>query len=102
MDRVKVAMPMLIYNVAEADQNAALREGYIGMVVAQFGSGISEELKGKVFGVPNPPATIEAALNAAKAAEPEKSTSKTVIGLVDDKETTEEKKTEEEDTKKYR
>ena len=85
MDSVKVAVSMLNYNLAEADRKAASREGYTRMVVAQFSSGISEELRGKVFGVPNPPVTIEAALVAAAAAEVEKSSSKFIIGLVNDK-----------------
>lgn len=69
------------------------------MVVAQFGLGISVELRGQVFGVPSPPATIEAALTAATATEAKKSSSKMVIGLVDDKEPEEEKEPEkEEDT----
>lgn len=79
MDQLKVAVYMLNYNVAEADRNAAFWEGYTRMVVAQFGSGILEELRGKVFGVPNPPATIEAALTAATAAEAEKTQAKMII-----------------------
>ena len=83
MDRVKVAVSMLNYNVPEVDRNAAFRESYTRLVVAQFGSGISEELRGRVFGVPNPPATIEAALVAATAAEAEKSPGKMVVNVVD-------------------
>ena len=78
---------MLNYNVPEADRNAAFRESYTRLVVAQFGSGISEELRGKVFGVPNPPATIEAALTAATATEAEKPHGKMVEGVIDEKET---------------
>lgn len=39
MDRVKVVVSMLNYNVVEADRNAAFREGYTRMVVEQFGFG---------------------------------------------------------------
>ena len=67
------------------------------MVVAQFKSGISEEIRGKVFGVPNPPATIAAALTATTTAEAEKTPLKMLIGVVDNKETKEDKQ-EEEDT----
>ena len=83
MDRVKVAVSMLNYNVPEADRNAAFHESYTRLVVAQFGSGISEELRGRVFGVPNPPATIEAALVAATAAEAEKSPGKMVVNAIE-------------------
>ena len=85
MDRVKVAVSILNYNVPEADKNAAFRESYTRLVVAQFGSGISEDLRGKVFGVPNPPATIEAALTAATAAEAEKLPGKMVVGVIEKK-----------------
>ena len=34
MDRVKVAVSMLNFNMAEADRNAAFKEGYTRMVVA--------------------------------------------------------------------
>ena len=72
MDRVKVAVSILHYNVAKADRNAAFRAGYARLVVAQFGSGLSEELRSKVFGVPNPPATIAGVLAAITAAEAER------------------------------
>ena len=85
MDRVKVAVSMLHYNVAEADRNAAFREQYARLVVAQFGSGLSEELRSKVFGVPNPPATIAGVLAAATAAEAERNPTgtKLVIGAIE-------------------
>ena len=44
-------------------------------------------LRGKVFGVPNPPATIKVALTAATAAEAEKSPGKMVVGVIEEKET---------------
>ena len=72
MDRVKIAVDMLNYNVPEAERNAAFRQGYAPMVVAQFRGGLQEDLRAKVFGIPNPPAAIEAALTAASAAEAEK------------------------------
>ena len=84
MDRVKIAVDMLNYNVPEADRNAAFRQGYVRMVVAQFGGGLHEDLRAKVFGVPNPPATIDGALTAASAAEAEKTNHKLVVSLVDE------------------
>ena len=85
MDRVKVAVSMLHYNVPEADQNAAFRAGYARLVVAQFGSGLGEELRSKVFGVPNPPAAIKGVLAAATAAEAERNPTgtKLVVGAVE-------------------
>ena len=85
IDQVKVALSMLHYNVAKADQNAAFRAGYAQLVVAQFGSGLSEELRSKVFGVPNPPATIAGVLAAVTAAEAERNPAgtKLVIGAVE-------------------
>ena len=55
------------------------------MDVAQFGSGLSEELRSKVFGVPNPPATIAGVLAAATAAEAERNPTgtKLVVGAVE-------------------
>ena len=44
MDQVKIAVDMLNYNVPEADRNAAFRQGYIRMVVTQFGGGLHEDL----------------------------------------------------------
>ena len=84
MDRVKLAVSMLHYNVAEADRNAAFRDQYSRLVVAQFSLGLSEELRSKVFGVPNPPATIAGVLAAATAAEAESNPTgtKLVIGAV--------------------
>ena len=92
MDPVKVAVSMLNYNVPKADRNAAFRKGCTRMVVAQFGSGISEGLRGKVFGVPNPPATIKAALTAATAAEAERSPRKMVVGVIEENGTDNQKK----------
>ena len=65
--------------------------------LAQFRSGISEELREKVFGVPNPPQNIEAALTATTAAEVKKTPTKMVIGVIEDS-TDDDKKREEEDT----
>ena len=84
MDRVKIALDMLNYNVPEADRYAAFREGYARVVVAQFGGGLHEDLRAKVFGIPNPSTTIEDALTAASAAEAEKSNQKLVVSLVDE------------------
>ena len=52
--------------------------------MAQFGSGLHEDLRSKVFGVPNPPATIAGVLAAATAAKAEKNPTgtKLVIGAV--------------------
>ena len=41
------------------------------MVIAQFGGGLKDEIKSKVFGVPTPPNTIADVLKAATAAEAE-------------------------------
>ena len=54
------------------------------MVVAQFWGGLHEDIRAKVFGIPNPPATIEAALTAASAAKAEKTNQKLVFSLVDE------------------
>ena len=40
MDRVKIAVDMLNYNVPEANRNAEFCQGYARMVVAQFGGGL--------------------------------------------------------------
>ena len=72
MDRVKIAVDMLHYNVREEDRNAAYRESYERMVIVQFGGGLAEDLREKVFGVPTPPNTIGAVLTAVMAAEAEK------------------------------
>ena len=72
MDRVKISVDMLHYNVREEDRNAAYCESYKRMVIAQFGGGLVEDLREKVFGVPTPPNTIAAVLTAVTAAEAEK------------------------------
>lgn len=84
MDRVKIAVDMLNYNVPEAKRNAAFRQGCALLVVAQFGGGLQEDLRAKVCGVPNPPVTIEAALTAASAAEAEKTNQKLIVCLVEE------------------
>ena len=38
MDRVKISVDMLHYNVAEANCNQAFRDAYTRLVIAQFGS----------------------------------------------------------------
>ena len=63
---------MLHYNVEEADRNAAFRASYTRLVIAQFGGGVTDEIREQVFGVPNPPATIADVLAAATAVENEK------------------------------
>ena len=60
LDRVKISVDMLHYNVPEANRNQAYREAYTRLVIAQFGSGLHEEIREKVFGVANPPATLAA------------------------------------------
>ena len=72
MDQVNIAMDMLNYNIPEAERNAAFHLGYARLVVARFAGGLHKDLRAKVFGIPNPPDTIEAALLAASAAEAEK------------------------------
>ena len=72
MDRVKIAVDMLHYNVPEAQRDDAFRQGYQRLVIAQFGSGVNDEIREQIFGVPDPPATIAAVLAAATAVENEK------------------------------
>lgn len=50
--------------------------------------------------MPNPPATIEASLSTAKAAEAKRTTSKLVAGLVDDKESRDDKRPNEDNSEK--
>ena len=85
LDRVKIAVDMLHYNVAEADRNQAFRDGYARLVIAQFGGGVNSKIREQVFGVPNPPNTIADVLTAATAIENEKNpkATKLVINQVD-------------------
>ena len=94
LDRVKIAVDMLHYNVPEADRNAAFRAGYQRLVIAQFGSGVNDEIREQMFGVPNPPDTIAAVLAAATAVENEKHSkaTKLVVNQVEDEKTTKEEK----------
>ena len=50
------------------------------MVVAQFGGGLHEDLRAKVFGIPNPPATIDDVLTAASPAEAGSNNRETTTG----------------------
>ena len=72
LDRVKIAVDMLHYNVPEDQRNAAFRASYTRLVIAQFGSGISDDIREQVFGVAVPPNTIAGVLTAATAIENEK------------------------------
>lgn len=72
MDRCKVAVSMLHYNLPEAERNAAFRQSYTRLVVAQFGSGLGENLRTRVLWVPNPPATIIDVFNPDTADKAEK------------------------------
>ena len=94
LDRVKIAVDMLHYNVPEAQRDDAFRQGYQRLVIAQFGSGVNDEIREQIFGVPDPPATIAAVLAAATAVENEKHSkaSKLIVNQVE-----EEKKPKEED-----
>ena len=86
MDRVKIVVDMLHYNVQEADRNAAFRAGYTPLVIAQFGGGVSEDIRERVFGVADPPNTIDGVLTAASAVENEKHSraSKLVVHQIED------------------
>ena len=86
LDRVKIAVDMLHYNVPEADRNQAFRDSYTRLVIAQFGSGINDEIREQVFGVAVPPNTIQGVLTAATAIENEKHSkaTKLVINNVED------------------
>lgn len=89
LDRVQIGVDMLHYNVPEAERTAAYRANYTRLVVAQFGSGVREDIRARVFGVPNPPAEIPAVLAAATAAEAESKTltqAKLTINAVDQEE----------------
>ena len=92
--QVKIAVDMLHYNVPEAQRDNAFRQGYQRLVIAQFGSGVDDEIKEQIFGVPDPPATIAAVLAAATAVENKKHSkvSKLIVNQVED-----EKKPKEED-----
>ena len=48
MDRVQIAVDMMNYDVPEGDRNPAYYQGYVRMVIAQFGGGLKEEIKSKV------------------------------------------------------
>ena len=89
LDRVKIAVDMLHYNVQEADRNDAFRASYTRLVITQFGGGMNNDIKEQVFGVPNPPDTIAAVLAAATAIENEKHSkaTKLVINQVDSENT---------------
>lgn len=84
MDRMKISVDMLNYNVPEAERNSAFQQGNARLVVAQFGGGLHEDLRAKVFGIPNPPATIEDALVAASVAKAERTNQKLVVSLVEE------------------
>ena len=86
LDRVKIAVDMLHYNVEEANRDQAFRDGYARLVIAQFGSGVNSEIRQQIFGVPNPPATIAAVLAAATAVENEMNpkATKLVINPIED------------------
>ena len=87
---------MLHYNVPEAQRDDAFRQGYQRLVIAQFGSGVNDEIREQIFGVPDPPGTIAAVLAAATSVENEKHSkaSKLIVNQVED-----EKKPKEEDKK---
>ena len=99
LDRVKISVDMLHYNVPEANRNQAYRDAYTRLVIAQFGSGLHEDIREKVFGVAVPPATLAAVLTAATAVENEKHSkaTKLVVNLVDEKEKKEDPKPKEEE-----
>jgi hypothetical protein len=72
MDRVKLTIDMVNYNVPAAQRNnQAYRDNFERLVVNHFGSGLAESIKRVVWGVPVPPATIDEALAAASAVEVE-------------------------------
>ena len=52
LDRVQIGVDMLHYNVPEAERTDAYRANYTRLVVAQFGSGVREDIRARVFGVP--------------------------------------------------
>ena len=51
LDRVKIAVDMLHYNVAEAQRDDAFRQGYQRLVIAQFGSGVNTMTSGNKYSV---------------------------------------------------
>ena len=102
LDRVKIAVDMLHYNVAEAQRDNAFRQGYQRLVIAQFGSGINDDIREQIFGVPDPPATIAAVLAAATAVENEKHSkaSKLVVNQIEEDKPKEENKSDSSDLEK--
>ena len=98
LDRVKIAVDMLHYNVEEANRNQAFRDGYTRLVIAQFGSGVNDDIRQQIFGVPNPPETIAAVLAAATAVENEKHSkaTKLVINPIEEEQPQEDKDTKKE------
>ena len=98
MDRVKLSVDMLHYNITEANRNQAYRDAYTRLVIAQFGSGLHEEIREKVFGVATPPATLAEVLQAATAIENEKhaKATKLVVNVVGEDKEKDKPKTEEE------
>ena len=72
MDRIKLAVDMLHYNVPAATKAAApYQESFARLVKAHFGAGLRPDIGKVVLGVSTPPATMDAFLEAAEAIESE-------------------------------
>ena len=72
MDRIRLAVYMLHYNVPAADKAAQpYQDSFARLVKAHFGAGLRPEIGKVVLGVTNLPADMDAYLQAAKAIESE-------------------------------
>ena len=72
MDRIRLAVDMLHYNVPPADKTEqAYQDSFARLVKAHFGAGLRPEIGKVVLGVTTLPATMDAYLQAAEAIESE-------------------------------
>ena len=49
LDRVKIAVDMLHYNIAEAQRDDGFWQGYQRLVIAQFGSGVNDDIREQII-----------------------------------------------------
>ena len=72
MDRIRLAVDMLHYNVTAADKaEQPYQDSFARLVKAHFGAGLRPEIGKVVLGVTNLPADMDAYLQAAEAIESE-------------------------------
>ena len=86
MDRVKNAVNMLNYNIPEANRDAAFQDMQTRMIIAQFGSGVVDYIRDRIFGTTEPPDTVIELQNMAAAIEAEKQAGKPtkLVGAVEE------------------